>query len=307
MEVAGALDIYKRSEKKYGLRYVSYIGDGDSSTFSSVSTAKPYGKHIMIEKKECVGHIQKRLGSRLRKLKASYGKKKLADGKTIGGRGRLTEKLIDTMQNYYGLAIRNNKENLDGMMNDTLAGLYHIASNKDNPQHQICPKGKESWCGWQRDSANGTETFKPKQGLDPCIVDAVLPVYKSLSEKMLLSRCLDSYTQNPNESLNNMIWRRCPKKIFQGKKIVELCTASAVANFNDGASSITEVLTKLGISPGRHTIAGTRAADRKRIMVAEKHASDQAKQQRKKLRAIRKGLWDKTKQKEGVLYESGAF
>ncbi|XP_065069807.1 uncharacterized protein LOC135694862 [Rhopilema esculentum] len=307
MEVAGVLDMFKRSEERYGLRYIAFIGDGDSSTFSCVSNAKPYGEHISIEKKECVGHVQKRLGSRLRKLKVSYGKKKLGDGKTIGGRGRLTEKLIDKMQNYYGLAIRKNKGNLDRMANDTLAGLYHISSNANNPRHDLCPKGKESWCGWQRDLANGTKNFTPTNGLASCVFDALLPVYKSLSDKTLLSRCLDSFTQNPNESLNNMIWRRCPKKIYQGKKIVELCTASAVANFNDGASSLNLVLSALGINPGCHTIAGTRTADINRVKLAEKMATDKAKKQRKKLRAIKKGLWDKTKQKEGVVYESGAF
>ena len=77
-----------------------------------------------------------------------------------------------------------------------------------------------------------------------------------------------------------MIWRRCPKKIFQDKTVVELYTASAVANFTDGASSITKLLAKLGINPGHHTIAGTRAVDRKRVLVAERNATGQAKQQR---------------------------
>ena len=88
---------------------------------------------------------------------------------------------------------------------------------------------------------------------------------------------------------------------------MELCTASAVANFNDGASSLNLVLSALGINPGCHTIAGTRTADINRVKLAEKMATDKAKKQRKKLRAIKKGLWDKTKQKEGVVYESGAF
>ena len=95
MEVAGVLDIFKRSEERYRLSYIAFIGDGDSSTFSCVSNAKPYVEYTAFEKKECVGHVQKRLGSRLRKLKASYGKKKFDDYKTIGGRGRLTEKLLD--------------------------------------------------------------------------------------------------------------------------------------------------------------------------------------------------------------------
>ena len=43
-----------------------------------------------MEKLECVGHIQKRLGSRLRNLKHKM-KGPLADGKILRGKGRLTE------------------------------------------------------------------------------------------------------------------------------------------------------------------------------------------------------------------------
>ena len=99
MEVDGALEMFKTSEGKHGLRYVSFT-DGDSSTYQTVSKRKPYGEDVTIVKKECVGHVQKRLGTWLRKVKSVHRKKKLADGKTIGGRGRLTEKMIDTMQNY---------------------------------------------------------------------------------------------------------------------------------------------------------------------------------------------------------------
>ena len=66
----------------------------------------PFVNDVIIEKKACVGHVQKRLGSRMRKLKSSCVKRKLSDGKSIGGKGRLTDKIVDTMQNCYGLAIR---------------------------------------------------------------------------------------------------------------------------------------------------------------------------------------------------------
>ena len=138
------------------------------------------------------------------------------------------------------------------MINDVKAGLYHPASSEENLQHHMCPKGSNSWCGWQRDAANKTTTFKARIGLPSAIVKVIEPTYQALSEESLLCRCLDSYTQNPNESLNNLIWKRCPKKVYQGKKIVELCTASAVAHFNDGASSIAAVLKRLGIIPGKH-------------------------------------------------------
>ena len=62
---------------------------------------KKYGAAYEVRKEECVGHVQKRLGTALKSTK----RQKLADGKTVGGKGRLTDKIIDSMQNYYGQAI----------------------------------------------------------------------------------------------------------------------------------------------------------------------------------------------------------
>ena len=73
MEQAGVVSCFKRSISDYKVRYTSYIGDGDSSSFSSLCKADPYGG-VTISKKECVGHVQKRLGSRLRTLKKKMGK-----------------------------------------------------------------------------------------------------------------------------------------------------------------------------------------------------------------------------------------
>ena len=306
MEVDGLREIFHRSVEKYGARYTTFIGDGDSSSYATIAEEKPYGPDVFIEKKECVGHVQKRLGTRLRKLKASFGNRKLKDGKSIGGKGRLTNKIINKMQNYYGLAIRKNRNNLKGMTNDVMAGLYHIASSDADPQHSLCPKGNESWCAWQRAQASRKKDYKHKSSLPKAIVDEVMPIYKDLSEQELLSRCLDSYTQNPNESLNKLIWARCSKKIYQGKKVVELCTASAVCQFNDGASSIARVLQRLGICPGKFTNAAIQKCDERRIALSDKKSSDKVKQRRKKLRAIKKGLWDQEKEKEGQVYQSGA-
>ena len=68
MESAGAIEIFQRSINNHKLRYNNYIGDGDSSSFNKVVQSKPYGETFIINKLECVGHIQKRLGCRLRTL-----------------------------------------------------------------------------------------------------------------------------------------------------------------------------------------------------------------------------------------------
>ncbi|GFT38689.1 uncharacterized protein TNCV_3623471 [Trichonephila clavipes] len=89
MEVDGMLRIFNRSEKLHNLKYLNYIEDGDTKTFNALSENKPYGDDHLIQKIECVGHVQKRMSTRLRKLKLVYSKKKLSDGKTIGGKGRV--------------------------------------------------------------------------------------------------------------------------------------------------------------------------------------------------------------------------
>ncbi|GFX29041.1 uncharacterized protein TNCV_3030831 [Trichonephila clavipes] len=55
------------------------------------------------------------MGSRLRKLKALWGEKKLSDGKTIGGKGRLTDAIISKLTTFYGNAIRANSHNVNEM------------------------------------------------------------------------------------------------------------------------------------------------------------------------------------------------
>ena len=70
--------------------------DEDSKGFSEVQDV--YSKeNVEVVKKECVGHVQKRVGSALRKLKK--------ENKGLGRKGKLTDALIDRLQNYYGIAM----------------------------------------------------------------------------------------------------------------------------------------------------------------------------------------------------------
>ncbi|GFV50271.1 uncharacterized protein TNCV_621811 [Trichonephila clavipes] len=57
---------FERSEANRSLRYTSYYGDGDSKAFKNVKDIYGYDSVV---KYECIGHVQKRVGSRLRKLK----------------------------------------------------------------------------------------------------------------------------------------------------------------------------------------------------------------------------------------------
>ena len=61
MESAGAVAMFMRSMDQNLLRYTEYIGDGDTSSYKDVTNAKPYRDDVNIMKKECLGHIQKRM------------------------------------------------------------------------------------------------------------------------------------------------------------------------------------------------------------------------------------------------------
>ncbi|GFS86511.1 uncharacterized protein TNCV_513691 [Trichonephila clavipes] len=79
MEVDGMKEIFLRSVPQRNVKYIKYIGDGDTKTFPELQRTAPYS----IEKVECVGHIQKCMGARLRKLKAMNRGKKLSAVKIV--------------------------------------------------------------------------------------------------------------------------------------------------------------------------------------------------------------------------------
>ncbi|GFT19126.1 uncharacterized protein TNCV_903651 [Trichonephila clavipes] len=138
MEVAGALSIFQRSQSLYNVRYTKYLGDGDSKAFTSIVENKVYGDHCSVEKLECIGHVMKRMGTRLRRLKTKM-RSKPSDGKPLCGRNRLTEAEIDRLQAYYGLAIHRNLSSVKDMQQAIWAIFLHKLSTDEKPQHGFCP------------------------------------------------------------------------------------------------------------------------------------------------------------------------
>ena len=103
---------------EYKTRFKNLTADGDSKTHAIFLEEKTYGpeKYDQVEKLDCIGHVQKRMGSCLSSLKTEWKGRKLSDGNTIGRVGRLTKGVMDSLQNYYGDAIRKSVGDLQGMM-----------------------------------------------------------------------------------------------------------------------------------------------------------------------------------------------
>lgn len=298
MEVDSVKEMFLRSEEKFGVKYTNYIGDGDSKTFKAILDSKPYGDEVPIIKSECINHVEKRMHSRLQKIKKE---------KKLGGRNKLTDKIIKNLTKYYGLSIQRNKDSIENMKNAIMATYFHIFSTKDEPNHGNCPTGPDSWCKWQKAVALNKD---PKlEDMPPLLPqemkEHLLPIYEHLSTEDLLERCLGGHTQNANESFNATVWRLAPKHLHCGQKIIEIASCIAAGVFNDGLASILRIMNKLDIVVGTQALNFAKNADNTRIARQNRmsqHSSKEARIARKQHELEQNQLFEEA---EGLLYAPG--
>lgn len=300
MEVDAIVEMFCRSVEKHGVKYVKYIGDGDTKTFKGILDIDPYDGDPLVQKKECVGHVQKRMGARLRKAKK--------DNTGIGGKGegKLTDKVINTLSLYYGLAIRRHPDSVENMKNAIWATYYHNSSTNEDPQHMYCPPGSESWCKWQKAASEGTlQEFDHENPLCDKVLKIIKPIYESLSSEELLTRCLGSETQNNNESLNSLIWTFAPKHIHSGPEIIEIATFIAVCIFNEGFIPILKMMTIMGVKIGPEAHAFAVKRDNARIDRSEIRTSIASKEARTARLEERNAENSFFEVEEGPMYAAG--
>ena len=125
------------------------------------------------------------------------------------------------------------------------------------------------------------------------------PIFKDLSKDDLLSNYLHGRTQNANELFNQILWNKCPKRVFGGKTALAIGVSSAVIAFNKEARGLSKVLDKLGIKEEGCTKLNYESRYRKRKQEADRRKVKSVKKRRKALRAKKKGLLDKKQLIEG--------
>jgi hypothetical protein len=226
-------------------------------------------------KKECVGHVQKRVGTALCKLKK--------DNKWLGGGGHLTDVMIDKLQNYYGIAIRTNCKDIHSMKKAIYAAFCHCTSLEMIIIIPIAQKVRIAGVELNGIRQMVQKEYKHGAGLPKFIIGHVKPIFDRLSEPSLL-RCLDGKTQNQNESCNAMIWNRVLKEVFVGADVFSLAVYDAAANFNTGASASIELLLNMGIAPGKYCSQEWLNSDTLRMKKANYKFHDKNKKRRKVLR-----------------------
>ena len=272
--------IFKRRMEKKGLRYVNFYGDGDPKSLSSVENIY---SGIKVTKYECIGHVQKRMGNRLRKMRKTV--------KGLGGTGRLNDKMIDKFQNYYGISIRRNTGNsVEKMKKAIWGGFFHVCSSEKRPYHDHCDV---SWCKYVSDIKNKTKTYVPGPGLPEDVIKVVKPILSELTNDNLLGKCLHGKTQNQKESLNAMFWNRVPKGTYLGLRQLEIGIYDAVSHFNIGNKAVILVYDKLGMVVGNNMRKGCFVDNTFRIENPRRKCSEDKKTRRRYIRRVKKQKIDK--------------
>nr|KAI8751338.1 hypothetical protein BgiMline_015869 [Biomphalaria glabrata] len=250
MEQQAAVIMWSRSVEKNGFRYKSVISDGDTNTIKAIHEQNPY-PDLVVEKRECLNHVSKRLGTALRNVVDTKKKQKI----TLGGngKGKLTQPKINKLQKYFTKALRSSTT-IPQMRKAIWATFYHCTSSDDNPMHSDCPAGKSSWCFYQRALARnqpaGSHEKEMTTFLSPLVAEHIRPVFERMTQDELLQRCILGQTQNVNESIHALIWSRCPKHLFVGRKRLEVSVGVGVGEFNMGSKASQLFLSHLNIKTG---------------------------------------------------------
>ena len=176
-----------------------------------------------------------------------------------------TNKLVDRLQNYYGMAIRSNVGDLNEMKKAIYAALFHVCSSEQDNYRAHCPTGVGSWCAYHLDRASKTKLHKPTKGLPEEAIKHLKSIFESLSDDSLFVKCLHGKSQNQNESFNGLIWRRTPKGRFVKMTSFELAVYDAVAHFNIGNLASLLVYDNINIERGYYTIQRCIADNNSRI------------------------------------------
>ncbi|GFU24794.1 uncharacterized protein TNCV_794141 [Trichonephila clavipes] len=242
METVGVYRIFERSEANRSLRYTSYYGDGDSKAFNNVKDIYGYDSVV---KYECIGHVQKRVGSRLRKLKKNV-QKRLRRKKTA-----------------------------------VIAAFFSLLLHRQKPMHGQCPSGSDTWCKYQKAKQEGKLYKHRTAGLPNAILNTVKTTYMDLCDQSLLEKCLHGKTQNANESFNGVLWSIIPKETFVELLTLKFGAFLAVLQFNDGSKGILSVLEYLHIPMGYFILKGFSKVDDERIVDSERHSLPTTKNKRK--------------------------
>jgi len=140
MESDIILEGFKQAEEVHGVRYLRFIGDGDSSVYSTLIQHVPgWGRYI--EKMECANHCCKCYRSSLEKL--------VQEKPYYKGKGALTERMRRRLTSAARCAIKMRSQEHDTteavrkLKRDLINGPFHCFGQHDKCSPDFCKTARE--------------------------------------------------------------------------------------------------------------------------------------------------------------------
>lgn len=134
----------------------------------------------------------------------------------------------------------------------------------------------------------------------------IKPIFQDLSAPDLLKKCLHGRSQNPNYSVNQIIWTRLPKTIFVGIKTLHLGVYDAINSFNKGNIARCVVLKHLGF--GHNFCEAMKNLDITRLQKAQRMVTVAAKKSRQVQSCAKRKLedhWEELEDPDNPSYGAG--
>lgn len=212
----------------------------------------------------------------------------------------MTDAAVLQIQKYYGLAIKRNcSTSVHEMYESIWAEFYHLMSSNEDPKHGLCPDDDTTWCKYRLALKQKEYDHNQHFHLPADVMNFIKPIFKDLSDKSLLEKCLKGKTQNLIESFNNIIWTHIPKAVFVGLRTLKLGVDMAVCSFNDGGVGLCKIVQTCGLKLGNHLISTIERFDRLRIRKSEKALDELEKKIRQHQNLMKRKLEDKFEEEEG--------
>ena len=137
------------------------------------------------------------------------------------------------------------------------------------------------------------------------VVDAIKPIYESDTSEELLQRCIRGFTQNSNESFNQIVWKIMPKTLPASFTTVSIAANIATCTFNEGTRGLLAVFDAMGIKVGPRAHTFAKEEESSRVEAANPRSPESTRDARAARPRLKITADAAIKTEEGTLYGPG--
>ena len=195
------------------------------------------------------------------------------------------------------------------MSKEIWAILHHYSSTIAKPMHCNYPMDIPSWCSYQRDIVNGTNSYKyAKYPIADSIATVVTPIFDRFAEEAFLEGCKNVSNQNANESFNNVLQSFSPKEQFNSPLTTSLAIGLAICVYNSGLQfTVTNLLKKCDLEFNNKSLDQWYKMYKERNVQGDYAAREERKKARKQKKTKQNIQHDAFQKNEGTQYQPQRF